>query len=262
MKDLKASYYVSASRYKNAETPERTTERYEFELCTKGESYTVMDGKKIWRAPGMLILAKPGQRRFSIGHFECYYIHFNLDADDILVRKIAQLPDTYIPSQPHRINDIFYAACGRIFSNPENEDYFIKGAIMQLVADITEQLYPLGISYIGKYEHYTGEVTSAKQYIDTNYGTKLNLKIISEQVNLSANFFRIVFKDIMGMSPHEYLLKIRIKKAKEYLINTDLPISQIALLCGFDTQSNLTGIFTKTQGTTPYKYRKNKREKL
>ncbi len=262
MEIIKASYYISASRHKSEKTPERVTDSYEFELCTKGEGYAIINGKTIWRSPGMLILAKPGQKRYSFGHFECYYIHFRLDAEDTLKNKVDTLPDSYTPSETDRVSDIFHNVCNRRFFNTENEDYFIKGAVMQLLAAVNEMLYPLGVKYSGKYERYINEISISKQYIEVNYGTDISLKNIAERVNLSPNFFRTVFKSIMGQSPHEYLKKVRIKKAKDYLVNTDFPISQIAVLCGFETQSYLTGIFTKCVGTTPSKYRKTKHKDI
>ncbi len=257
MEVMKASYYMSVAHHRGDKTPERITDSYEFELCTKGDGFVVINGKKHYRVPGLLVLAKPGQKRYSIGDFECYYIHFNLEADDQFQKKVALLPDTYRPTDAKRINDIFQIVSGRLFANADNEDYFIKGAVMQLVAEIHEQLYPLGVFYSGKYERYISEISAAKHYIENNYGTKINLNTISEKANLSPNFFRKVFKEIMGVSPHEYLLKIRLKKAKGYLLNTDFPIAEIAAICGFDTQSNLTGTFVKKEGTTPFKYRKS-----
>ncbi len=262
MEIIKASYYISALRHKTEKTPERITDSYEFELCTKGEGYAVINGKKIWRSPGMLILAKPNQIRYSIGHFECYYIHFNLAAEDDLKPKVDSLPDFYFPEDISRIDDIFHNVSDKRFSNQDNEEVFLKGAVMQLTAELDELLYPLGIRYAGKYERYINEVVKAKQYIENNYGAQIDLKTVAQLVNLSPNFFRVVFKNIIDLSPHEYLKKVRISKAKDYLVNTDLRMAQIAAICGFETQSYFNTVFRKAVGKTPYKYRELRRKEI
>lgn len=262
MEIIKASYYISASHHKTIKTPERITDCYEFELCAKGEGYTVINGVKYLRKNGILILAKPGQKRYSIGPFECYYIHFNLDPTDPLKANVDLLPDAYEPKDTARIAGIYHNVCDRTFGNTENEDLFIKGSVMQITAELNEMIYPFGIKPSAKYERYIDIVTIAKQYIDLNYATKLSLKTIAERVNLSPNFFRIVFKGIVGMSPHEYLIFVRTKKAQEYLSDTDFSISEIAEVCGFETQSYMNNIFCSKIKTTPYKYRKAHRREI
>ncbi|MBE6805112.1 MAG: helix-turn-helix transcriptional regulator [Ruminococcaceae bacterium] len=116
-------------------------------------------------------------------------------------------------------------------------------------------IYPFGENKTSKHSRYLSEIVKAKTYLETNYGTKITLPTVAAEVNLSPNFFRIVFKELVGRSPHEYLLEIRIRKAEAYLENTDFPINQIADLCGFETQSYMNYVFSKYCGVSPYKYR-------
>lgn len=60
------------------------------------------------------------------------------------------------------------------------------------------------------------------------------------------------------MTPVEYINKLRIEKAVEYLANADMNILNIALLCGFGSLSNFYACFKKQMGLTPNEYRKAK----
>lgn len=262
MEIIKASYYVYAKHHKTYTTPERITDCYEFEYCTSGEGYTVIDGNKYERKKGALVLAKPNQKRYAIGSFECYYIHFHLDNADILKANIDRLPDWIFPREAGNIEDIFRNVCDKKFANETNEDMYIKGAVMQLTAELNEMIFPFGLPDVKKYDRYFEEIVNAKKYIDLNYGSKLNLKTVASGVNLSPNFFRIVFKETVGVSPHEYLTELRLKKAQEYLVDTDFSISQIAEVCGFETQSYMNNVFMSRAGITPYKYRKIYRKQM
>ncbi|MBQ0083512.1 MAG: helix-turn-helix domain-containing protein [Clostridiales bacterium] len=262
MEIIKASYYVYAKYHKTYSTPERITDCYEFEYCTAGEGYTVIDGKKYERKKGALVLAKPNQKRYAIGSFECYYIHFNLDSADTLKSKIDRLPDWYFPKESKIIEDIFVSVSDKKFTSESNEDMYIKGSVMQLTAILLETIYPFGTPAVRKYDRYFEEIIEAKTYMDLNYASKLDLKTVAAPANLSPNFFRIVFKDTVGVSPHEYLTEIRVKKAQEYLMNTDFSITRIAEACGFETQSYMNNVFKAHTGITPYKYRKIYRKEM
>lgn len=262
MEILKASYYVYAKYHSTYSTPERITEFYEFEFCTSGEGYTVIDGVRYARKPGALVFSKPGQKRYAIGAFECYYIHFKLEASDAIKANIDSLPDWYMPADIKEISEIFTKVCDKQFGEKSNAEMFTIGAVMQLTSLLNEMIYPLGRPAVCKYERYFDEIIKAKTYMALNYGSKLSLKTVASLVNLSPNFFRIVFKEIVGISPHEYLIDFRIKKAEEYLTNTDFTISQIAEVCGFETQSYMNNVFASRIGETPYKFRKSNRKEM
>jgi AraC-like DNA-binding protein len=59
----------------------------------------------------------------------------------------------------------------------------------------------------------------------------------------------------MGMRPHEYLLKRRIERAEELLKQAEVPLVEIALTVGFQTQAHFTTVFKRFAGDTPYQWR-------
>ena len=101
---------------------------------------------------------------------------------------------------------------------------------------------------------------SAK-YINNNFERDISLGDIARFVFLSPSYFTRAFKDEIGISPINYLLKVRVERAKELLAETDAKISSIALNVGFSNQQRFNEIFKKYTKLTPLQYRKQSQNK-
>lgn len=76
-----------------------------------------------------------------------------------------------------------------------------------------------------------------------------------KSAHLSSSQFSRSFKKHTGTSPYDYLLSVRLARAKELLKNTNLPISDIAYQTGFASDSNFIYFFRKNEGISPLKFR-------
>ncbi|MCO7593806.1 MULTISPECIES: helix-turn-helix domain-containing protein [Pseudomonas] len=76
---------------------------------------------------------------------------------------------------------------------------------------------------------------------------------------MSRSYFTRAFKRSTGLSPHEWLMKLRIDKAKTLMTQSHLPLSQIGLECGFADQSHLSRVFLKQVGVAPASWRRAQR---
>jgi AraC family transcriptional regulator len=100
-------------------------------------------------------------------------------------------------------------------------------------------------------------------YIQANIAGNLSLNAIAQEVNISQYHFISLFKQSMGMTPHQYVIQQRIERAKELLrdsppkrlMQPNLSISEIGFACGFANQSHFTRLFRKHTGVTPKAYR-------
>jgi AraC family transcriptional regulator len=84
-----------------------------------------------------------------------------------------------------------------------------------------------------------------------------NLADLADVAGMSQFHFSRMFKQSMGISPHQYLLQQRVEQAKQLLKGKKLAIAEIALQCGFNSQSHLSKHFREATGMTPSDYRKN-----
>lgn len=92
-------------------------------------------------------------------------------------------------------------------------------------------------------------------YIHTHIDRDLSLTELASVINISPTYFASLFKTIMGIPPHQYVIQQRVEQAKVMLKRTDLAIADIALQVGFSSHSHLTQQFKRVTGTTPKQVR-------
>ncbi len=93
------------------------------------------------------------------------------------------------------------------------------------------------------------------KYIKSNYQNTISLNDIAVQVHLSPFYLSRIFKKQTNYSPHEYIIKVRIDKAKELLKKTPLTVAEISYATGFNNSSNFINKFRKLSGFTPKEFR-------
>ena len=85
-------------------------------------------------------------------------------------------------------------------------------------------------------------------------GEKVTLQDIADAASMSRFHFARLFRRSTGRSPMEYLLHVRLERAKALLRRGGMPISDIAVAIGFADQSHFTRHFRRAIGTTPRRY--------
>lgn len=96
----------------------------------------------------------------------------------------------------------------------------------------------------------------AIEYIHDNLEQNLFVAEIAAATDINPYYFARLFKDAIGMAPHQYLQKQRIERAKVLLAATDLPIAEIGYRLGFSSQSHFSATFHRLAAMTPSEYRK------
>lgn len=104
-------------------------------------------------------------------------------------------------------------------------------------------------------ERSTDIIRMARDYIAENYSRELSLDDVSRVVNISPYYFSKLFKEATGENFIEYLINIRIEKAKELLGNADLSMKEICAMCGYQDPNYFSRTFKKNVGVTPTEYR-------
>lgn len=99
-------------------------------------------------------------------------------------------------------------------------------------------------------------IAKALAYLEKNYGEPIGLTDVSDALSLNPCYFCSLFKTHTGASFNQYLTDLRIEKAKTLLVDTDLPIIDIAMSVGYNNQSYFSLIFKRQVGATPTVYRR------
>lgn len=94
-------------------------------------------------------------------------------------------------------------------------------------------------------------------YIETHYSEKITLEELSASVHMNKNYFCRFFKEKAGKTPFSYLTEYRINQSCSQLLNTSLPITEIALNTGFENMSYFIRQFRRYRGCTPSEFRRS-----
>lgn len=99
-------------------------------------------------------------------------------------------------------------------------------------------------------------VTMIKEYINNNYSQNFRTENLSKALNISYRHLARIFKQETNMSIVDFLNSVRLEHAKNLLLQTDLPISDIAVQTGYDNIYYFSKIFKKNFFISPSQFRK------
>jgi AraC family transcriptional regulator len=91
------------------------------------------------------------------------------------------------------------------------------------------------------------------------FGSDLSLPALANESGYSRVHFVRMFRAATGYSPHNYLLNLKLERARELLRNPSISLIDIALDCGFSSHSHMSRLFHKIVGVTPSAYRRSLR---
>ena len=100
------------------------------------------------------------------------------------------------------------------------------------------------------------QLRRVREYIDAQIRNKITISDLADLAGLSHYHFIRAFKDTVGLTPYQYILSERIRRARELLSSLDLSLGDVALAVGFSDASQLNRVFRKFVGVTPTAYRR------
>jgi AraC family transcriptional regulator len=100
------------------------------------------------------------------------------------------------------------------------------------------------------------EVEHLASYVESRLSANIGLSDLAGLVGYSPNQLVRLFKSSFGVSPYQYVLQRRVERAKALLRNPRSSLAEVALACGFATQSHFSACFKARTGMTPGAYRR------
>ena len=194
-------------------TQERQLDYFEIEIYTSdcaGTAYINQTAHELKK--GLIICGKPGQHRHSRLHFKCCYLHLKVENSE-LNNSLMQIDDTMSFSDYDELATLFYKMAAH------GDDGIADSLFLHSCAD--RILYTLIKLSKNRVPHMTVALThikalsNVKKYINNNYSEKLSLNILSEKAVLSPIYFHKLFTEYYGITPSDYILKIRISAANQ-----------------------------------------------
>jgi AraC-like DNA-binding protein len=96
-------------------------------------------------------------------------------------------------------------------------------------------------------------IVQAKLFIDRNFADAIDLENIADTASFSRFHFIRLFKKIYNKTPHQYLIRVRVEKAMEFL-KVGMPVTVVCESVGFESPTTFTGLFKRIVGLTPSAY--------
>lgn len=130
---------------------------------------------------------------------------------------------------------------------------FVQG----LSAHLVSTLDAASVQILSERLQPDSRVTKVISEIEANLGSDLTLALLAEKANLSRDHLIRLFRRKLGLTPKQYILDLRIKKAARLLNSTRYSIEQIAEELGFSDRYHFTRAFNQSMGINPGEYRRS-----
>ncbi|MGO4939669.1 AraC family transcriptional regulator [Fundicoccus sp. Sow4_D5] len=186
--------------------------------------------------------------------WEYYWVEFNgIQAKQSM--KLAGFTDTqliYTPRTDNKIEEIAHIFADTLETNVNNE-YLLLGNLYQLldalIQNSSQQISDTRNEISNVY------IRRAIDYIRDNYQNDISVADIANHCNLNRNYFTRLFKAELNLTPSQFLIKYRLNKAADLLMNTDLSIQCISEEIGYSNQFNFSATFKKHYNFSPFDWR-------
>lgn len=269
--------YIIGIRYFNGNVydkgkifPERSVYDYEIEYIIDGSGSMVFDGHSYTLQRGMTFFRRPHQKNYGVMPYECYLITFDMlgnwenKTDHFTVPK-----DTYQPlvdidlNIPPVIRAVFNEKIERMLQNMHeeylNESVFKQQLLKAYFFQLINELYvhqnidiynDINVTPVLK-----NKIKKCMNHIEQNYKRNIDISELSSIANLSTSYFHKIFKLYTGLSPAQYLIGIRLDRAKKLMTHTELEIKEICYECGMADTSYFCKLFKQKNGYTPLEFK-------
>jgi AraC-like DNA-binding protein len=215
---------------------------------------------------GDLIYFKPGDIRWGYTSNEnpmkCYGMDFKyscllLDREDWVKKDIPLPLKSFVHiNDSHYLSRVIYLFQRLVkeWISPEtfNKIYRERSVFMEMLHLLflwNNSRHTLNYDKIKKVEKVT-------EYILQHYAEKIKLQDLADSIHLSQSYLQVIFKEVTGNSPIEYLINIRMNKAKELMREAGPGIGEIAEQVGFSDPFYFSRCFKRLEGVSPNEYRK------
>ena len=132
--------------------------------------------------------------------------------------------------------------------------------VLSLIATLSKRMYLLRSAEGAEEDVRVLTLIGSMEYIEDHFAEKLNFCDIASRCAISYSTYLRLFKRLSGITPAEYQMRCRIKRAAELLKNGDESVLSVALSCGFYDSSHFIREFTKRKGISPSCLRRSRSE--
>ena len=229
---------------------------YYFLYLKKGALCMTINGESQTVSSGMLVIIPPhtpySYHNFTEDELIYYWVHFTGSAIEDIFKSINlnQLP--LVASMPQIASAVDYKM-SKMFDiyikRSPCRDYELSHCLDSIFVELAKKLSESTITH--------KKLSKSIKYINDNYTTDISVPYLAKMESLSVSRYITLFKETMHTSPYQYIIKLRLSAACEMLSNSDLSITAISEILGFQSIYFFSKLFKKHVGMSPVEYKKN-----
>ena len=245
------AYYFTAQKG-------RVLHEYQLVYITKGRgtfasdttpSVDISKGQILFLFPGQWHTYAPLQKT---GWNE-YYIGFEGSFIDQFVRngflsKEDQVLDIGLNEE---LVTLFSQALDVAEADKSASQQYLSGILLHIIG----MIFSISKNKEFEKDNVAEKMEQAKIIMNENVCKEIDPEELAEKLNISYSWFRKTFKKYTGYSPAKYFQELKLRKAKQILINTSYPVKEICFMIGYTSTEHFSNLFKKNTGLTPLEYR-------
>lgn len=188
----------------------------------------------------------------------CFFAFDGAHAEELLSRTLFRDGNYIVHLYDTPMDDLFNLIVHTVDTldqNKANEDILALSQLLKMLHLFSFIPNPDQLGMLTE-SALSDPIRRSLDFIHLNYATSISISGIAAMLSLNRSYFYRLFKKETGISPVEYLNRYRLEKARLFLANTKMPISQIALSTGFSSFSSFHRLFRIKYGQSPSEYRK------
>lgn len=258
----------------------RILDNYELIIGLKGILYIRLQNERYEVKPGEVLLLKPGQMHEGYrqtnyyNEVAFYWVHFQCESGykeadlDAVIEKISLaktnpyyeglhdtiiLPEYMVPNSIARINILF-----KQLLDISNSNYYTNRICDNLLTTLLYEISQQTMDLLFSNTKGTEDIAFSKvlEWIKINLNRKISLEAVAEAFRFNKKYFARLFKAKIGVTVNQYILTLKLHKAKDLLLQTELSIKEIAFLLGFNDEKYFMKVFRVQEQMTPTEFRK------
>jgi AraC family transcriptional regulator len=243
-------------RYTSETARQKSHQNYFLNYVRKGAVYLQTENTVFRVRQGQigLVNCRRPHRFYTKGNAESLWIHFDgTDADRMVRRILAESggQQSFSPENPLTAEKLMTGLISGM-----QEEFYSEAEQSVSVYSLLCTLVPGTRKEAGYLRN--GVFLQAREYILAHLSESVSVKNMADATNLSESQFSRIFRSKVGFAPHEYVMTLRLNKAKELLTSTELPLREIAEQVGYSSDITFITAFRGKTGMSPTEFRNSR----
>ncbi|WP_274652886.1 AraC family transcriptional regulator [Paenibacillus humicola] len=231
---------------------------YHWLQTTGGEGLFECSGNTVTLSPNQGILLQPNvpHRYKTLSHpWSTWYVTFSGNSAPFIVSALGLTTSSVIRWEPNSRLSTLHKRSRKLadrnfdFNGMEGSAFVYRFLIdLKQYGQVDNQR---------SFSQHTARLTPLFRFLDENYSNPVfGLSHMTDFAGVSSQHLNNLFRKTTGMSPYQYLIHLRVQKAKGFLVNEEsLTVKAIASMVGFLDTSHFVSTFRKIESLTPERYR-------